>query len=60
MRPESVEATLPFVSPLVAAMIRLQQLTRMGPCELAIMRPCDLDHGDELWAYEPSDHKNQW
>jgi integrase len=55
-----VAAILPFVSPVVAAMIRLQRLTGMRSGELAIMRPCDIDTTGEVWIYEPSDHKNRW
>lgn len=55
-----VEATLPFVPPQIAAMIQLQRLTGMRPCEVVIMRPCDIDHSDEVWIYTPADHKNRW
>ena len=55
-----VAAVLPFVSPHVAAMIKLQRLTGMRPGELVIMRPCDIDTTGEVWIYEPFDHKNRW
>jgi integrase len=57
---EWVAATLPHVSPQVAAMIQLQQHTGMRPCEVVIMRPCDIDRSEEVWVYEPYDHKNRW
>ena len=55
-----VDATLPYVSPQVAAMIRLQRLTGMRPCEVVLLRACDIDMSAEVWVYEPHDHKNRW
>ena len=55
-----VDAVLPHVSPQVAAMIRVQRLTGMRPCEVVIMRQCDIDMKDDIWVYEPYDHKNKW
>ena len=55
-----VAAVLPFVSPHVAAMIKLQRLTGMRPGELVIMRPCDIDTSGDIWIYEPFDHKGRW
>ena len=37
-----VAVVLPFVTPVVAAMIRLQRLTGMRSGEVVIMRPCDI------------------
>lgn len=56
---EWVEATLPRVSPQVAAMIRLQLLTGMRPGELVIMRGCDLDTTGPVWTYRPAHHKTE-
>ena len=55
-----VDAVLPYVSPHVAAMIQLQRLTGMRPCEVVVMRPCDIDQTADVWIYEPYDHKNRW
>lgn len=55
-----VEATLPYVPPQIAAMIHLQRLTGMRPCEVVLMRPCDIERSDEIWLYMPADHKNRW
>lgn len=55
-----VEATLPFVSTEVAAMIWLQLLSGMRPCEVVLMRACDIDMTGDIWVYEPHDHKNRW
>jgi integrase len=56
---EHVYATLPHVSPQVAAMIQLQLLTGMRPGEVLIMRGCDLDTSGELWTYTPASHKTE-
>jgi len=40
---EHVDATLPYLTPVVQAMVKLQRLTGMRPCELVQTRPCDLD-----------------
>lgn len=40
--PEVVTATLPYCSPVVAAMIQVQQLTGARPGELVILRPRDI------------------
>jgi integrase len=55
-----VAAVLPFVSPHVAAMVKVQRLTGMRPGEVVIMRPVDIDTSGEIWIYEPFDHKNRW
>lgn len=57
---EQVEAVLPYTSPQVGAMIRLQQLTGMRPGEVVLMRSCDIDRSAEVWLYEPHTHKNRW
>ncbi len=55
-----VDAVLPHVSPQVAAMIRVQRLTGMRPCEVVIMRQCDIDATNDIWVYAPHHHKNKW
>ena len=39
-----VQAVLPHVPSVVAAMIQLQMLTGMRPGEVCAMRACDIDH----------------
>ena len=53
-----VAAVLPFVTPHVAAMIKLQRLTGMRPGEVIIMRPRDIDIKDyeDAWQADPSRH----
>jgi integrase len=55
-----VEATLPFVSPEVGALIQLQRLTGMRPGEVVQLRMCDIDTSGEVWVFEPASHKNRW
>jgi integrase len=57
---EYVEAILPHLSPQVHAMVRLQRLTGMRPCEVVQMRRADIDQSGSVWVYEPADHKNRW
>lgn len=55
-----VLATLPHLSPQVAAMVRLQLLTAARLGEVAAIRPRDLDRSDsETWVYRPESHKTQ-
>lgn len=54
-----VDATLKHVNRFVAAMIRLQLYTGMRPAEVTIMRPCDIDRSEKIWAYRPFTHKTE-
>jgi integrase len=65
-----VEATLPYLLPPLAAMVKLQRFTGMRPGEACVMRPCDLRRpwrtidGVIVWLYDlvdnPSGHKSEW
>lgn len=56
--PDRVEKTLPHLPPIVAAMVRLQQLTGMRPGEVCAMRPQDVTLFDDGTAcYRPETHK---
>ena len=57
---QRVDATLPFLSPHVAAMVQLQRITGMRPAEVTIMRPCDIDTSGEVWVYRQSQHKTKY
>jgi len=55
-----VEATLPFLTDVVADMVRLQRLAGMRPGECCSIRPCDVTFGtDGVWAYRPEHHKTE-
>jgi len=64
---EAVDAIKPFVSRQVWAMIQMQLFTGARAGEIARMRPCDIDRGDEkltpdksVWIYQPKEHKTAW
>ena len=55
-----VDATLPFLPPQVADMVRLARITMMRPGDVVIMRPCDIDRQGDVWIYRPAVHKTQY
>ena len=55
-----VEATLPYLSPTVAAMVRLQLLTAARPGEICQMRGVGFDMSRNPWQYRPATHKTAW
>jgi integrase len=57
---EHVEATLPHLNPVVAAMVRIQLLTGCRAREVMTMRGCDLTPGELNWEYRPAWHKTAW
>jgi len=56
----AVDAVINAVSPQIAAMIQVQQLAAMRPCEVVAMRACAIDMSDDIWIYQPYEHKNRW
>lgn len=56
---EMVDATLPSLAPVVADMVRFQQLTGCRPGEACIIRPCDVDRSGSVWCYRPESHKTE-
>ena len=54
-----VDATLPFLRPVVAAMIQFERLTGARPDEVCRMRPCDIDRSGDIWRYVPESHKTE-
>jgi integrase len=53
-----VEATLPHVSDIVGAMIRVMRLTGMRPGEVLAMTKAEIDMSDpECWIFSPRVHK---
>jgi integrase len=57
--PEIVEATMPYLSQVVANMIRFQRLTGSRPGEVCQLRPMDVDQSKSIWKYRPSSHKTE-
>jgi integrase len=56
---EVVDATLAYLPPVVADMVRLHRLTGCRPGEICQMRPMDVDRSGEVWAYRPESHKTE-
>jgi integrase len=52
-----VNATVPFLSSIVAAMVQVQRLTGARPGEVCMMRTADIDKTEEVWIYRPVAHK---
>ncbi len=42
----------------VAAMIQLERLTGMRPCEVVMIRMGEVNQSHDVWLYSPSSHKN--
>jgi integrase len=55
-----VAATIPWLSPQVAAMAQVQLLCGMRPAEVCKMRKQDIRFTDPTWLYLPESHKNSW
>jgi integrase len=53
-----VEATLPFLTPTLKAMIGVQRLTGARPGEICMLRTCDLDMLGSVWIFRPKYHKS--
>jgi len=57
---EVIEATLPYLPPVVADMVRLHRLIGARPAEVCAMRPCDIDTSGPVWVYIPQHHKTEY
>lgn len=56
---EIVDATLPFLPPIVADMVRVQRLIGGRPQDVYNMRVCDINRNGDVWAYRPYKHKGR-
>jgi integrase len=54
---DQINATLAFLRPQVADMVRLQLATAMRPSELFRMTPGQIDRSGPTWFYRPTVHK---
>ena len=54
-----VQATLPYMSSVVADMVCFQRVTGCRPGEVCILRPCDVDRSGDVWVYCPKSHKTE-
>ena len=57
---EVVNATLPYLLPTIADMVRLQLLAVMRPSDVFRMKVGDIDKSQEIWVYRPGYHKGTW
>lgn len=58
VRPSVVAATLPYMTPEIADLVRFIRLTGCRPSEAARMRPCRIfDRNKPVWRYVPKRHK---
>lgn len=55
-----VEATLPHLTPIVADMIRLQQLLACRPGEVCAITPGMVNRSGEVWTITLETHKTAW
>jgi integrase len=56
----TVSDTLAYLTPTVAAMVRVQLLSGARPGEVCKMRPCDITLGTNgVWCYRPESHKTE-
>lgn len=54
---EVVDATLPYLTPTVRAMVEFARATGARPNEVVQLRPCDIDRSGAVWIFRPSTHK---
>lgn len=55
-----VEATIPFMSPTVAAMVQTQLLCGMRPQDVVYLKSLEIDQTEEVWLFQPANHKTAW
>jgi integrase len=55
-----VEATIPFLPPRVAAIVKLLVYTAARTGEICNMRTCDLNMSGQVWIYKPAVHKTAY
>lgn len=54
---EVIEATLPHLSPTVAAMVRFHRLTGCRPQDVCNLHTDHLDRSADVWVFRPEQHK---
>jgi integrase len=57
--PEDIDATIPYLPPVIRAMVQLQLLTGCRPSEVCSIRPVDIDMRKPCWVYRPQRHKTE-
>jgi integrase len=54
-----VEKTLPFLPPMLRAMVTLQRMKGMRPSEVCNMKAGEIDRSAAEWTYTPAHHKTE-
>jgi hypothetical protein len=57
---KAVQRTLPYLSPVVADMVRLQSILACRPGELCKLKPGMIDRSSSVWEIELKHHKTAW
>lgn len=57
---EEAEKLLPYICPMLGAMMRVQYLTGMRSSELTKMRPVMCSPYRDVLVYQPDEHKTAW
>lgn len=58
--PAAVEATLPYLSAPLRAVVQLLRLTGARPSEILNARPRDVERSEEVWILRLPRHKTAW
>lgn len=56
----AVSGLLPYLPPILKAMLELQYMTGMRSDELTCMKSAYIARGNDVWVYEPTEHKTAW
>ncbi|MDR2116291.1 MAG: site-specific integrase, partial [Planctomycetaceae bacterium] len=56
----TVQATLPYLPPTIAAMVQIQRVSGMRPSNVCRMKVGDIDRSKEIWLYTLKEHKTAW
>lgn len=54
------QQTLPYLCPMIKAMVEILYLTGMRSDELTGLQTGELKEESGVWLYEPAEHKNAW
>ena len=51
-----VDATVVHLPEPFRSMVQIQRLTGCRPCEVCLLRPCDVDRSGDVWRFTPREH----
>jgi integrase len=58
--PATVEKAIPFMSPVVQAVVQLLRLTGARPSEILLLTPAEINRSGAVWDIHPKRHKSRW